>query len=211
MATPGDAFAMYSDMRLRASSSTSSFLFSSTTSAHASCDLTTPSGTFASPVFGIQTSHCSASTTVTTQSSRARYILPKVASSERMIECGSVTPEVSMTRYSIRPTSTSLSSIDHTALSRSFEREQQTQPFESSTTRSAALPVVLEGRFATRSPSMLSSAKSLTAAATLRLCLFARMWRISVVFPAPRKPVTIVTGRGRFRFAPNTSRFSARR
>ena len=46
------------------------------------------------------------------------------------------------------------------------------------------------------------------AVSYLRPCLLERMWFSNVVFPAPKKPVTTVTGR-LFRFsALNTVRFS---
>src|SRR5258708_30460365 len=44
------------------------------------------------------------------------------------------------------------------------------------------------------SPSMPTSPNSLTITARRRPCAFSRIWRTSVVLPAPRKPVTMVQG-----------------
>ena len=65
--------------------------------------------------------------------------------------------------------------------------EQQMQPLLSSTMSS---PVAM-----IRSLSMPISPNSLTSTAVLTPCWLLRMWLSKVVFPAPRKPVRIVTGR----------------
>ena len=60
------------------------------------------------------------------------------------------------------------------------------------------------------SPSMPTSPNSLTMTARRRPCALAMTWRISVVLPAPRKPVTIVQGmRARFCVVPVMNLFLA--
>src|SRR5579871_1661913 len=66
------------------------------------------------------------------------------------------------------------------------------QPFASSMIRSSGQ--ASSAQPLRRSPSTPTSPNSLTISARRRPPEFAMMWRISVVLPAPRKPVTMVTG-----------------
>ena len=69
---------------------------------------------------------------------------------------------------------------------------QQMQPLASSTMFSSGqLSMPQRCRI---SPSTPTSPNSLTMSASRRPSAFASRWRTSVVFPAPRKPVTMVTG-----------------
>ena len=86
----------------------------------------------------------------------------------------------------------SLARMASSAGTNSSATVQHRQPLASSTMFSsgqAALPQPLR-----ISPSMPTSPNSLTMTASRRPCALARTWRISVVLPAPRKPVTMVQG-----------------
>ena len=69
---------------------------------------------------------------------------------------------------------------------------QQMQPLESSMMSSA--PQASLPQSASTCPSKPTSPNSLTISAIFRPPGFCSRWRISVVLPAPRKPVTIVAG-----------------
>src|SRR6185312_2939381 len=75
---------------------------------------------------------------------------------------------------------------------RSSATVQQMQPLASSTIASSGQAA--PAQFLTRSPSTPTSPNSLMMSARRLPPAFARRWRISVVLPAPRKPVTMVTG-----------------
>src|SRR5579863_8188922 len=75
---------------------------------------------------------------------------------------------------------------------RSSATVQQMQPLASSTIASSGQAASAQPL--TRSPSTPTSPNSLMISASRRPPAFARRWRISVVLPAPRKPVTMVTG-----------------
>jgi hypothetical protein len=67
------------------------------------------------------------------------------------------------------------------------------QPFCISINRSSTRDNAASPRF-TSCASTLTSLMSLTMTATLRPSRFERMWFNRVVFPAPRKPESTVTG-----------------
>src|SRR5579863_8046902 len=75
---------------------------------------------------------------------------------------------------------------------RSSATVQQMQPLASSTIASSGQAASAQPL--TRSPSTPTSPNSLMISASRRPPALARRWRISVVLPAPRKPVTMVTG-----------------
>ena len=104
---------------------------------------------------------------------------------------GVASPEHSTTRWENRAGRKNLrlrARRSSAVVRRSSRTSQQMQPFRSSTTRSLA-PT-------TSSPSMPSSPNSLTMTAVGGLAGSESHRFRSVVFPAPRKPLRIVTGRG---------------
>mmetsp|Transcript_69877 Transcript_69877/g.180157 ORF Transcript_69877/g.180157 Transcript_69877/m.180157 type:complete len:268 (-) Transcript_69877:154-957(-) len=100
---------------------------------------------------------------------------------------GSDTPVDSMTRASKQP----FFARRATSSRRSFRKVQQMQPLCNSTISAGRCtrewPVIL-------AESMFTSAMSLTTTATFLPSVLLRMWRSSVVLPAPRKPLSTVTG-----------------
>lgn len=133
--------------------------------------------------------------------------------------CGSLIPVLSMTRWSKASWATKLL----TSRSRSSRRVQQIQPFcilrasvqpacsaennanihsASDVCRAPAGKLYCSGPTCTKwvrlisAASMFSSAMSLTMTATFKFALLARICCNSVVFPAPKNPLSSVTGSG---------------
>src|SRR5271170_7773358 len=127
---------------------------------------------------------CSASSTQVTLSRRIRSRKRGNVNVDA-IPVGTATPLASSTMYSGR---SGMSSTDITASIRSSRIEQQTQPFARLTTPDRT-PT-------TRSASMFTSPKSLTRTATRSPWSPSSIRFSRVVLPAPRKPVSTVTGTG---------------
>ena len=126
---------------------------------------------------------CSASTTQMMLSRRTRSISEGSSAKVRAIPVGSATPLASSTMYSGR-SGRSMTWI--TASERSSRIEQQTQPL--------ARLITSLSTSTTRSASMLIEPKSLTRTPTFIPWSPLRMRLSRVVLPAPRNPVSTVTG-----------------
>ena len=128
------------------------------------------------------------STTATTPSTVTRVEIsgqPKARTSG----CGRARPEVSITIWSggvSRPIRLSMVGTKSSAT------VQQMQPLDSSTISSS--PQVSSPQPLRMSPSTPRSPNSLIMSAMRRPPALSSRWRISVVLPAPRKPVTMVAG-----------------
>src|SRR5271166_1525163 len=129
-----------------------------------------------------------ASTTATTPST-VSFVRRSGQSKALTSGFGKARPDVSMTMWSGLG---SRASSALTAGAKSSATVQQMQPLASSMIASrgqasSAQPL-------SRSPSIPTSPNSLTMSASRRPPAWRRMWRMRVVLPAPRKPVTMVTG-----------------
>jgi len=102
---------------------------------------------------------------------------------------GSARPEVSMTMWS---GGSARSSSPCSVGRKSSATVQQMQPLASSTTSSARQSAIPQPSSSSRS--MPSSPNSLMTKARRRPSACAMRWRIRLVLPAPRKPVTMVAG-----------------
>src|ERR1700730_15959434 len=130
----------------------------------------------------------SASTTVTTPSTVARV---RTAGHANALSsgCGSARPEVSMTMASSgRSRDSNLSMVG----TKSSATVQQMQPLVSSTISPGAQAFAAPS--STSPPSNPASPNSLTITAMRRPSAWVNSERSSVVLPAPRKPVSTVTG-----------------
>ena len=204
MRTPGrSTVARRASMAASASGATRSLFDSTTRSAQASwssntssigsswssdgsaarCAATAPSSMLMRP-----SDSANASTTVTTPSTVARV---RTAGHAKAFSrgCGNASPEVSMTMASSgcsRDNSLSMVGMKSSAT------VQQMQPLVSSTISPGAQ--ALAAHSSTRPPSKPASPNSLTMTAMRRPPASLSNARSSVVLPAPRKPVSTVTG-----------------